>query len=418
MRLSGIVAAEETTTVHARQGWQVSIQALQSCTVCLVNPMLIETAADAAHIKVIHCFRSPLGGLFRHVCDLVGGQTALGLDVGLICDATTGDRFADTKLEQLSKSCSLGIVRLPMSRTLSWTDASVMRAARKLCVASKPDIIHGHGAKGGAYGRLLARRLDARAVYTPHGGSLHYSRASLGGMLYLGTERFLQRYTDGLIFECKHSADSYVRKVGAISCPHEVIYNGLLDNEFTSIESGHRSYDFVFVGELRKLKGLDVLLQAVHLLRGRRDVSLLVAGSGSDASYFESRIRSLGLESLVAMSPPIHPARNAFIQAQCVVVPSLAEAFPYIVLEAIGAGVPLITTDVGGIPEIYGRYAHSLLPPNDPQALAEAMYATIEGLPRARRLAGKLHERVSELYKADTMVRATRDSYSRILGRV
>ena len=64
-----------------------------------------------------------------------------------------------------------------------------------------PDVIHGHGAKGGAYARLLPRVTSRVVLYTPHGGALHYSWRSPAGALFLGLERLLMARTDGILFE-------------------------------------------------------------------------------------------------------------------------------------------------------------------------------------------------------------------------
>jgi glycosyltransferase involved in cell wall biosynthesis len=71
--------------------------------------------------------------------------------------------------------------------------------------------------------------------------------------------------------------------------------------------------------------------------------------------------------------PPMR-AREAFKLGRAMVVPSRAESLPYVVLEAAGARIPLVATNVGGIPEIFGAYRDRLIPPNDPEALADALF--------------------------------------------
>jgi glycosyltransferase involved in cell wall biosynthesis len=71
------------------------------------------------------------------------------------------------------------------------------------------------------------------------------------------------------------------------------------------------------------------------------------------------------------------PAREAFASARMIVVPSRAESMPYVVLEAIAAGMPVIATDVGGIPEIFGPDAGALVAPGDAAALAGAIEAAL-----------------------------------------
>lgn len=339
------------------------------------------------------------------------------MQVGLICDQATGGTAAEQSLQELAQCCELGITRIPMQRGLHWSDAVIMRNIDRVVRECQPHIVHGHGAKGGAYGRLLARRHGARAVYTPHGGTLHYAKLSPAGLVYINLERVLKRVTNGLIFESQYSADVYARKIGTLSCPNRVIHNGLNDDEFEPVKCSNNSANFLFVGEIRKLKGLDTLLQAVKIVQHQRDVSVLIAGDGPDVNYFESRIHALGLTAAVKMLPPIFPATQAFERAQCVVVPSLAESFPYIVLEAAAANVPLLASDVGGIPEIFGPYANRLVPPNDPAALAQAMLSTIDNKEQALQRATELQARVGSLFRIDAMVGAINKFYDQVMDR-
>jgi glycosyltransferase involved in cell wall biosynthesis len=346
---------------------------------------------------------------------MVRGQRQLGLNVGLICDSSIGDRFAEEMLSELAGVCTLGVYRAPMSRYLNSSDIAALGRLFKFLREMSPDIIHGHGAKGGAYARLLATRVGAKSIYTPHGGSLHYAPRSSAGLLYLTLERLLSRRTDGLIFESGFSADAYVEKIAPITSQYRIIYNGLHEKEFTPVQRNSPCKDFVYVGELRKLKGVDILLQALYELRPRCWASLLIVGSGPDAGFFHRRIRKLGLEEAVTVSPPMFPSTRAFARARVVVVPSLAESFPYIVLEAAAAKMPILATKVGGVPEIFGPYADHLLPPGKPTLLADAMQSTIEEPARADQWVEALHEYVRSRFKIDGMVQATVEFYSRVI---
>ena len=78
-------------------------------------------------------------------------------------------------------------------------------------------------------------------------------------------------------------------------------------------------------------------------------------------------------------SPAIEPARDAFAMGRLMVVASRAESLPYVVLEAAAAGVPMIATRVGGIPEIFGPTAEpALVAPGDPHALADAIARALD----------------------------------------
>ncbi|SJM94062.1 glycosyltransferase family 4 protein [Crenothrix polyspora] len=354
-------------------------------------------------MNILHVFRSPVGGLFRHVCDLAEEQARLGYNVGIICDASTGGNSAASKLDALQAICTLGVHRVPMSRHIGFSDIKVLRDIPRLCAKQNIDVVHGHGAKGGAYGRIMAKILTAKAIYTPHGGSMHYSITTPTGMFYLSLERYLKKFTDGIIFDSKSSAETYRGKMGGFSCEHRIVHNGLRDHEFNSLNRNTPENQFVFVGEIRKLKGLDILLQALTLLK-ERNVSLLVFGAGPDEEFFKHRVKELNLTEQVTFNPPIFPVTKAFINARCVVVPSLAESFPYIVLETAAAKVPLLTTNVGGIPEIFGPHANQLLPAGNAHELAKAMQFVLDDHDGAEQLAAALHKYVYTHFRFSTMV--------------
>jgi glycosyltransferase involved in cell wall biosynthesis len=219
-----------------------------------------------------------------------------------------------------------------------------------------------------------------------------------------------------LIFESGYVASEYAKKVGRTTFPVRVIYNGLRDEEFSPVECQDDCRDFLFVGELRRLKGLDQLLEAASRLEKRCKAELLIVGAGPDADYFRDRIRELGLEPFVTLSPPVFPVTRAFRMAHCVIVPSLAESFPYVVLEAAAAGIPLITSRVGGIPEIMGPFTDGLVPPGDPAALAEAMFSMLDDPERARSSARQLRERVRENFRVDAMVDEILKFYRQVLA--
>jgi glycosyltransferase involved in cell wall biosynthesis len=327
----------------------------------------------------------------------------------------TGGRFANKRLALLDHNCKLGVHRVPMSRQLRLSDLLILYKIRKIVGISAPDLIHGHGAKGGAYARLLSRLIGAKSVYTPHGGSLHYEQNTFMGVCYLGLERFLKRYTDGFIFESNYIAKEYNRKIGNANKPSHIIYNGLHKVEFSPITSDKRCKDFLFIGELRKLKGIEIFLNAVNRLKKVHDIKVIIIGEGPDTSFVDAFIRDAGLESIVSYSPSIFPASLAFKQAGCVVVPSLSESLPYIVLEAAAAKVPLIVSNVGGIHEILGDHTEYLVSPNDSESLANAMLSVLNDPQKAKWIASLVHEHVKDIFVVENMVSTTLSFYSDIL---
>ena len=362
-------------------------------------------------LNILHVMRAPVGGLFRHVADLARGQAARGHRVGIVADATTGGDQAEAVLADLSSVLALGVTRVPMSRHIGPRDLAAIAHVSARVAAAAVDVLHGHGAKGGAYARLAHRRGGIR-VYTPHGGSLHYRWASPSGFLYLTAERLLLRRTRLFLFESAYGRDIFRRKVGDPGATARVVHNGVAPAEFAPVTVGTQASDVVFVGELRVLKGVAVLIEALSLLaREGREVSATIVGEGPDRAAFEALVAARGLRGAVAFVGA-RPARAGFALGSLLVVPSLAESLPYIVLEAAAAAIPFIATRVGGVPEILGLYSAELVAPNDPAALARAIAQALRE-PAAKRLAGaRIQARVREAFSIDAMTEAVLAAYA------
>ncbi len=366
-------------------------------------------------LNILHVLRAPVGGLFRHVVDLARGQAARGHRVGLIADSTSGGRQAEATLAELAHSLALGVTRTAMSRQIGLSDLPAASHVARRAAEVGADVLHGHGAKGGAYARL-ARNASAIRAYTPHGGSLHYQWSTPAGFLYLAAERLLLTRTDLFLFESAYGRDVFTAKVGEPRPPVRVVHNGVAPAEFVPVVAEKAATDLVFVGELRALKGVDVLIHAIALLaRGGRKLSATIVGDGPDRAAFESDVAEQGLRNCVCFAGSM-PARSAFAKGRLLVVPSRAESLPYIILEAAAAGVPLLATRVGGIPEIFGDDADALVPPGDPQALARGIDRTLQHSEAHRDLTSRLQARVRESFCADAMTEAVLSAYREALA--
>jgi glycosyltransferase involved in cell wall biosynthesis len=324
----------------------------------------------AERLRILQVLRAPVGGLFRHVADLTRELARRGHSLGIVVDTLANDAQTEGLLGALGEHAVLGIHRFPMPRLFGRGDLTTPFAVTRLARRLDADIIHGHGAKGGFYARLAKfGRTRARAFYTPHGGVLHFPATSASGRLFHRLERQLMPRTAAILFESAFAERTYSALIGEPSCRTEVIHNGLRTDEFMPVRPLPGAADFVFVGELRALKGIFTLVEALAGLPGAR---LVMAGDGVDRGNLEERIAALGLSGRVQLVGS-RPARQVFAMGRCAVVPSLAESLPYVVLEAAAAQLPVIATNVGGIPEIFGATAPSLVPADDVASLRAAM---------------------------------------------
>lgn len=373
-------------------------------------------------LRILHVLRAPLGGLFRHVLDLTREQVARGHSVGLVVDSTTGGEQAAANLAKLAPLLELGVRRMPMLRQPHLQDIGgifkVQAHARRL----KVDVLHGHGSKGGLYARatgLLRPRNGPIRCYTPHGGSFNHVATPVVQAVYMGVERLLASATDVLLFESVYIANRFRERIGDTSALVRIVQNGIGPAEFEPVQPDATAADLLYVGELRAAKGIDTLIDATALLTRKlgRPLKLILVGSGPDREKLEARAKARGIAEQVAFAGAF-PARQAFALGKMLIVPSRAESLPYIVLEAAGAQIPMVATDVGGIGEVFGPYRDRLIRPDDHTLLAATMERMIEADPRlvaheAKELSDFVATRFAISIMADSVIAGYRDAIVR-----
>lgn len=191
-------------------------------------------------------------------------------------------------------------------------------------------------------------------------------------------ERVLERMTESISFVCDYERQTYETKIGRPHCQVTRVYNGISERDFGRIPVEAEGVDFAYIGMLRDLKGPDVFINAfaeAERLAGR-PLSGVIVGDGSDLDRYRRIVEQKGLSRRIGFRPAM-PIAEAFALSNIIVVPSRAEAMPYIVLEALAAEKTVIASRVGGIPEILGP---------DCEALVEAGRADLFGAVMAKAL--------------------------------
>jgi glycosyltransferase involved in cell wall biosynthesis len=362
-------------------------------------------------LRILHAVRAPVGGIFRHILDLANGQADRGHHVGIIADSLTGGERAEAALAEIAPRLKLGVHRLAIRREPLPTDILVWAHFMRLIRRLKPDVLHGHGAKAGAFIRLKASSKGTIRVYTPHGGSLHYPLNSLKGALYSRLERALMDSTDLFLFESAFARDTYQRTIGAPKGLVRCVFNGVTADEFDPIVKAADATDIIYVGEFRHIKGADLLIDAVARLRAdSKPVTLTLAGDGEEIENLKAQIHRLGLTEAVCFIGHVK-ARYGFSKGTLLVVPSRGDSMPYVVIEAAAAGIPMVAANVGGIPEIFGSHTDALFAPNIVGAMADAIEAAIEDSAAALARAKSLRERIFLHFSQNAMVEGVLAGY-------
>lgn len=371
-------------------------------------------------LKIIHVLRAPVGGLFRHVVDLAVGQAKLGHQVGLVADSSTGGEPALRAFQAIAPLLALGAARFPMRRPPHPRDIDAIVRVCRLVRRLRPDVLHGHGSKGGLYARAACfaagRRQTTARAYTPHGGSFHPQPFH---SLYMCVERLAASCTDVLFFESDFIAGEVARSVGAIDGLTRVAKNGLRPEDFGPVATPADAAEFLYVGELSTHKGVDTLIQALALIHdgGRRKPCLAIVGSGREMNRVAALVQRFNLNRYVSFYGVL-PVREAFPLGRIVVAPSRAESLPYLVLETLAAEKPLIATDVGGVGEIFGPHRDRLIPRDRADLLAAAMLGALDRAPEAAQAESlALRTWVRQHFSVDAMVREVLAGYREALAR-
>jgi glycosyltransferase involved in cell wall biosynthesis len=362
-------------------------------------------------LRILHAVRAPVGGIFRHILDLANGQAERGHHVGIIADSLTGGQRADAALAEIAPRLKLGVYRAAIHREPHPADLLVWARFMYLIQRLKPDVLHGHGAKAGAFIRLRGRSRRAIRVYTPHGGSLHYPLNTSKGAFYSRLERALMDKTDLFLFESAFARDTYQRTIGTPAGLVRCVFNGVTADEFDPVEIAADATDVAYVGEFRHIKGADLLIDAVARLRsGGKPVTLTLGGDGEEIGALKAQIQKLGLSEAVRFIGHVK-ARYGFSKGRLLVVPSRGDSMPYVVIEAGAAGVPMVAANVGGIPEIFGSHTEALFAPSNADAMAAAIERALGDPAAAQARATSLRERISEHFSQKAMVEGVLAGY-------
>jgi glycosyltransferase involved in cell wall biosynthesis len=355
-------------------------------------------------LRILHAVRAPVGGIFRHILDVANGQAERGHQVGIVADSLTGGDRAAAALAEIAPRLSLGVYRMQIQREPHLTDAKAWIQFMRLVRRLRPDVLHGHGAKAGAFVRMKPASKDAIRVYTPHGGSLHYPSNTLKGQVYSRLERTLMNRTELFLFESAFARNTYQRLIGTPSGLVKCVFNGVTADEFDPIATADDATDLVYVGEFRHIKGADLLIDAVARLRaGGRPLTLTLGGDGEETRALKAQVQRLGLTEAVRFIGHIKP-RYGFSKGRLLVVPSRGDSMPYVVIEAAAAAMPIIAADTGGIPEIFGHHSDALFAAGNVAAMADAIRTATDAPEAARARANALRERISLHFSQKAMV--------------
>ena len=311
---------------------------------------------------------------------------------------------------------ALGIPVTDLGMPAKWRWDALWRLYR-LLHRERPVILHTWMFHANIPGRVLGRLAGVPIVISSERTMAMESR------LRCWLNRITDALTDRVVCVSQRVADFVVRQVGIPRRKTVVIPNGIDVRNFEHLPIKQQAraalglpFDQVLIGTVARLdpvKRLDVLLQAMKSLS---DVYAIIVGDGPERARLGAMRKRLGLDRVhfVGQQGDVRPWLAAL---DVFVLSSDWEGMPNAVLEAMAAGLPVVATTVGGMPEVVVDGVTGLLiPPRDPQALAQAINVLLVDPERRYEMGQTGRERVRQHFTVEHMVEETESLYEQLLA--
>ncbi|OWA36251.1 hypothetical protein B9G55_10420 [Saccharibacillus sp. O16] len=336
-------------------------------------------------MKIMQIVGDPVGGIRKHVHSILLNAPAHGVEQLYVFSNTNCDKQFVKEITQIStklngKVFSLRIEKKPHSSDL-FNICRLIHIARK----EKVDIIHGHGAKGGLYARVVSLFCKAKSLYTPHGGSAHNMFSPIKEKLYTLVEKSLYSVTDLYVFESIYTSKALFEKIGKDKGDKFIInYNGVPTPAPALLVEPKASKSTTNIGVfamLRQQKGqVNAILALEHLLKLNplANVKLFIFGQGEDSEMLEQVVHDLNLQPYVEFCGEVAFPEQFMAEMDIVLIPSLFESFGYVAIEAFSLSKSVIASRVGGLVEVVDEEVGFLVNIQDYSEVARTILYCIE----------------------------------------
>lgn len=351
------------------------------------------------------------GGIERVVQMLGQGQHGLGHEVHVAAVGSETTAFEPFLAPLAKAGVRTHAIVVPPRRY-----ARERAAVTSLCRRLRPDVVHTHGYRPDVLYSNSVRHLGLAVVTTVHG----FTGGGWKNRLYEWLQVRAFRRFDAVVAVSRPLVDRLAR-AGVPRARIHAIPNALHQSAPPLERTAARAVLAIpqdelvvgWVGRLSHEKGADVLLRALSPLSDV-PLSVSVVGTGPDEVGLRAYARRLGVEKRIRWHGPVRAADRLFTAFDAFVLSSRTEGTPVVLLEAMSAGIPIVTTRVGGVPYVVSPAEAVLVPSNDPASLAAALRAVFADPSAARQRASAASARLAR----DFGVASWLDHYETVYGHV
>jgi glycosyltransferase involved in cell wall biosynthesis len=369
-----------------------------------------------SRLRVLQICEAASAGVGRHTIDLVRGLRAADCDVHLLYARGRIDQAFEHGLRNVA---GLHATVVPMTREPGLHDAAAVTQVKRYLHRHGPfDVIHGQSSKGGAMARLAGAMTGSAVVYTPHciftmSPGMGRVRRSVYGL----AEQVLASVTDRILAASSEEYE-HIRELGIPEARLRLVLHGLeppprASRSALRAEFGLAPTDVVigFVGRLCAQKNPALALRAfAEVARERPEVRLAVVGHGELENECRALATALGVADKIAWLG-YRSGYEAMLAFDVLLLSSAYEGLPYVMLERLFAGLPLVTTPVGGVSIAVADGVDGVVTPHDDAAAMARALARLVDDASVRRAFGGAALRHSSRFAIDTMVERVLEIY-------
>jgi len=307
-------------------------------------------------------------------------------------------------------------------------DFAALGQLRETFKREKFDIVHTHTAKAGALGRLAARKAGVPIIiHTPHGHNFYGYFGFIFSKIIIAIERHLCRFTDKIICLTQLEKKDFIKFKVASQDKLALIPQGLELDEYKDATFDKDKLkknlglplneDVVgYIGRLEPIKGLDYLIAAVKLINN--NVKFLIVGDGSLRERLGQKVKALGLSEKFIFTGWRSDIAQLLFLMDLLVLPSLNEAVGISLIQAQAMGVPVVASNVGGIPEIIrDNFTGILVPPANPQALAKAIAGLLNDKQKRLGMSKEAKAWIKGKFRVEDMINRISGLYQELAGK-
>jgi glycosyltransferase involved in cell wall biosynthesis len=378
--------------------------------------------------------QSEFGGAQRYVFDL-----ANNLKTDFKVAVAMGEQIKKGKLAKILTENNIEYFIIPnLKRNISpFKDILALVEIIKLIKDYQPDIIHLNSSKISILGSIAAfiiklrvANCELRVIYTVHGWVFNEPLPAWQKYFYLYAEKLTAKFKNKIICVSEFDKQTALKYKIAPENKLITIHNGLAPINFYSKEEARKKIPLTpfikgglfigSIGNLYKTKGFEYFIEAANILTHEKKISatFIIIGEGSERKNLESLIKKYNLENNFTLAGEINEAAKLLKAFDIYICSSVKEGLPYSILEAMQAELPIVTTNVGGIPEMIidpstnsGQATGLLVKPTNAQNSANALQKLINDKNLAAELSKNAKLVADQNFSLEKMVEETKKTY-------